>query len=632
MSRRLSFVFILLCSSITLAARVVPSIIVTKPTIHEHSLSGGPQSIITHAQINTTGVSGLGQALHHLGGVQLQDMTGNGSQTLVSMRGFGANAGSNTLLLVNGIPLTNPDIAPPDLNAIPVQNIKYIEVIAGSESVLYGDQAVGGVINIVTYEKSSDHLNLSCDAGSYDARDCRFDLSNHFQTTTYTLSGTVSRTNNYRAHNDYEQNLLLGSLLFPYSSGSIALDFKTAAENMQYPGALTEAQVHQNRRQASNNTDFFKDTSLFLHLHHKQQLPSDWLLETDFANRNMSGNGVLSIPFSQKRNTYFIRPVLRGKSYHTSIMTGLDLQADQYQLNSAFGRTDDTQQKYGLFGLLNAPIASRLILSAGARGAMQDSRLSSTTVSHYINRALTTTIGLTYQLTPEAALYIRRAGSFRFPKADENASTTNGQPLRTQRGMAYETGAEWQHEQYTAKLNLYQLTLKDEIAFDPFQTSEQPFGSNRNLAPTIRRGASLSGRDQLLSWLTADGQLTAVSARYQHGIYAGNRIPLVSQALLHAGMDIHPLEHWNVYMEGVFTGNQYPANDDANAAGQIGGYTIYNLNIRYHIKRVSAAFHINNIFNQYYYFYTVIQPGLPGEFFYPAPGRNFLFTISYDIA
>src|SRR3990167_1996128 len=63
--------------------------------------------------------------------MQIYDASGTGSQAAIGIRGFGANAGTNSLILLNGIPLTNPDLAPPDLNTLPLEAIRAIEITAG---------------------------------------------------------------------------------------------------------------------------------------------------------------------------------------------------------------------------------------------------------------------------------------------------------------------------------------------------------------------------------------------------------------------------------------------------------------------------------------------------------------------
>ena len=82
-------------------------------SLFQHSLlqtsfTGAPKHILTQQVITTNGSATLTDMLRSAGGLQLHDASGNGSQAAISMRGFGANAASNTLILLNGIPLTNP--------------------------------------------------------------------------------------------------------------------------------------------------------------------------------------------------------------------------------------------------------------------------------------------------------------------------------------------------------------------------------------------------------------------------------------------------------------------------------------------------------------------------------------------
>lgn len=631
MNVRIVFIIAMMMAAQVFAqtSSVIPPIIIKRKPI---SLTSGPSNTISQEDITSSGVTTLPQVLQNLGGVQLQDLSGNSSQVLLSMRGFGANASSNTLLLLNGIPLVNPDLAPPDLNAIPLNQITAIAITAGSESVLYGDQAVGGVIDIQTNLQSKSHYLYSCVGGSYNQANCSLAVNNFYNQLQYNLTLNHNQTNNYRDHNDYSQNYFSASGLYPYATGKLRLFFNAENEYMEFPGALTATQVRENRRQATNSIDYFKDNNGFFHLQWLQNLSDSWQLRINTSRRQMAGNGVLSVPFTQDRKTNFIKPELSGALGKWLLISGLELQQDQYDLNSSFGDTNNNQQKYSLYGLSNFTLTPTWHFSLGARGAMQDDQLLSFQNQDSINRALATTIGVNYTPSNDLNIYLRRAGSYRFPKADENATAPIGvNGLKTQRGEAYETGFDQQTDQYSLKGQIYILNLQDEIAFDPTQTPQQPFGSNINLPPTVRRGLSLSGKDKLTNQLELGTQLNLVDAVFQSGINTGNRIPLVSAMILHGGINYSLSDNWQFYTEALFTGNQYSANDDGNVGIKLGGYTIYNLTIRYVRNAFTASLHLNNIFNKYYYFYTVYNQGEPSEFFYPAPDRNVTLSLSYAV-
>ena len=103
-------------------------------------------------------------------GVKLKDLygTGFGVKQSVDIRGFGDTAQSNTVILLNGQRLTNIDLNLVDFSAIPKASIDRIEIIVGNSSVLYGNNATAGSINIITNQsiKSNDDINTKFSFGS----------------------------------------------------------------------------------------------------------------------------------------------------------------------------------------------------------------------------------------------------------------------------------------------------------------------------------------------------------------------------------------------------------------------------------------------------------------------------------
>lgn len=619
-------VVLYLSASTLLATEKIPPVIVSKPLTYSHK----PSVVISSSDMQKQGVATLSEALQSFGGIQLQDTTGNGSQVAISMRGFGVNASSNSLLLVNGIPFTNPDIAPPNLNQIPIDDIAFIEIYTGSESVLYGDQAVGGIINIITKKKLKNNVTLSCGLGSYNKYECNGGLQNRWKDLRYAMNVESFHTDNYRAHNDYDLTDFSGELLYPYSTGSLQFNYKIDKEKMLYPGALSAAEVDQNRRAANNNIDFFSDWNGFYHLRHLHSINDNWMVETDLTRRTMNGNGVLFSPFTQSRTIDFLKPVVKGKVGHVMTESGVDVENDRYTLDTDFGNTFDKLQKYSIFALIKIPSTDKLIFSIGGRSAMQHSDLQSPDDIVINNYAGATTINGTYQYNENTSFYLRRAGSFRFPKVDEMASTTPGTILKTQYGVAYETGASNKYRNLSSQFELFQLNLHDEITFDPTQTAQDPFGTNRNLPPTKRVGFSFDEKFEMTNALSLTCQYHFVDAKFSSGVNIGKQIPSVAENIFHLGLNYHFLEDWIFFSEAVYTGSQFPANDDANISHKIGGYTIYNASLHYQLQQFSASLRLNNLFNKFYNLYTVYTPSTNTDSFYPAPGRNFYFTMQYE--
>src|SRR5436305_9620941 len=116
-------------------------------------LAGASTTVITADDIAHSPAQTVQEIIAQVPGVQLTSLFGgvNGAQTTVDVRGFGAFATANTLVLINGRRLNDIDMAGVDLSTIPLNSIERIEITRGnSGAVLYGDNAVGGVVNIDT--------------------------------------------------------------------------------------------------------------------------------------------------------------------------------------------------------------------------------------------------------------------------------------------------------------------------------------------------------------------------------------------------------------------------------------------------------------------------------------------------
>ena len=111
-------------------------------------------SVVTAEDIALTGASSLTEVLRSQAGIQINDNIGNGSRASVTMRGFGSNNVNNILIVVDGRKLNNPTLEAPLLSSVALKDVERIEILQGSGGVLFGDQAVGGVINIITRFKS----------------------------------------------------------------------------------------------------------------------------------------------------------------------------------------------------------------------------------------------------------------------------------------------------------------------------------------------------------------------------------------------------------------------------------------------------------------------------------------------
>ncbi|MCW5212721.1 TonB-dependent receptor, partial [Desulfobulbus sp. TB] len=123
--------------------------------------------VFSQEDLKETGARVLTDALHQTAGLQMNECQGNGEMSMVSMRGMPLMGSRYVHVLVDGVP-RNTARDSVDWSAIPLVNIERVEIIKGPASALYGKNALGGVINIITKTGGTEHqVDLTAGYGSY---------------------------------------------------------------------------------------------------------------------------------------------------------------------------------------------------------------------------------------------------------------------------------------------------------------------------------------------------------------------------------------------------------------------------------------------------------------------------------
>ncbi len=123
--------------------------------------------VFSQEDLKKTGARVLTDALHQTAGLQMNECQGNGEMSMISMRGMPLMNSQYVQVLVDGVP-RNTTVDTVDWSAIPLMNIERVEIIKGPASALYGKNALGGVINIITKTGGTEHqADLTAGYGSY---------------------------------------------------------------------------------------------------------------------------------------------------------------------------------------------------------------------------------------------------------------------------------------------------------------------------------------------------------------------------------------------------------------------------------------------------------------------------------
>lgn len=613
----------------------VPDVVIysTSPETHSSKTdkSSAPVTHISRRQIVRSGAKSVGDVLRTLPGLQLQDLNGTGTQEVVSLRGFGDNAAQNSLILIDGVPLANPDMGTPELNAIPLEAIERIEVIQGSQGVLYGNQAVGGVVNIITRTPEQTSAGIQTGFGRYEGK-----YFSGYQAGTwqkqwhYFIDGRWLTSNNDRDHNRNNEGFIFGKVQYDYSSGDLAITYNFHHQYLLYAGALTPAQEAENPKQAQNDTDFGIQDEHFVHLQQKQTLTPHWQAVTDLSERYEQGNIFLGGQgFAQQRQVFLAEPKWIGTWDSLVLTTGVVASLDEYALKNIQPPETASELENDVYGQAQIKLSPKWTLDLGGRYAQNRNDLQAEPGLSNENRVSVMTTGLRYQWTPELQWYVRRDGNFRFPKADEDLFTpTNVHGLQAQTGVSYETGILFQQAKWQANLQLFELDLKNEISFDPTQLAVQPWGANRNLDPTRRRGAMLANDYTMTKKWRFGWAYTRLDPRFRSGLYQGNQIPFVAKNSFQIHQNYQILPDWNFYSEAVYTGSRYPYNDVSNQGPKLSPVILINLSSRYRIQSWYLEVRINNLTNHFYNAMSTVSYGQIYD--YPAAGRNYWVSLGYD--
>ena len=636
------------------ATTEIPPVIVSAARTEQSTLTT-PASItvITREEIEAGGARHITEVLRGQGGVQINDLYGDGSRATVDLRGFGETAASNTLVLVDGRRLNNPDIAAPDLNSIALEDVERIEIVQGSAGVLFGDQAVGGVINIITRKPGALRHVLKLSAGSYNTVQLHAMTSQALDSgVNYLLSLDARESDNYRDHNEASYLNGLGKLGYDYTTGSVFGELQYINDELNTPGTLFADEVIEDRRQVSPvfANDFSDAKTAIARLGLVQQIGDHWSFEGELTGRDTDGEFRLSSVFAaetevstQDRRVLEFTPRLIGiiQGWNETMLTlGMDAVASDYRLSSRFGDQSNDQSQGSLYAQAVIPASEVLDVTLGVRYAEVENQLQDTGMfatfpgGVRIEDDITVgTFGLAIRMDQNWRVLFRADQNYRFAKVDEYLQpvftpTFTPEILKTQQGLSVETGIEWQSGGNNARLMIYQLDVDDEIAYDPVNFA------NINLDETRRKGLITSGYWQQSNRQGYSASYTFIDAEVLSGPFAGKEIPLVARHSLLLGSDYKLTDRWQLYGELFAISDRVFAGDFSNVLGRLPGYGLVNVKAAYDYNDFTLTARINNLFNKEYSDVGQLSYDpvtfVEREAFFPSPEINFMLTAAWQ--
>lgn len=126
-----------------------------------------PVTVITRQDIEQSMASDLAELLRFEAGVDIGRNGGPGQSTSVFLRGTESN---HTLVLMDGVRINPGTVGGAAIQNIAPETIERIEIVKGARSALFGTDAIGGVINIITRRSDRVYFESAVGAGSFNTR------------------------------------------------------------------------------------------------------------------------------------------------------------------------------------------------------------------------------------------------------------------------------------------------------------------------------------------------------------------------------------------------------------------------------------------------------------------------------
>ena len=637
-------------STETPALTLEPIIVTPDRTTQEEALAPSNVTVISQEDIQNSGAHSVGELLDSSLGVHVYN-TGLSKTDNLDIRGFADTAVSDVLVLVDGHKINTIDQSGPDLIKIPIESIDRIEVLRGAGSVLYGDNAVGGVVNIITKKGEGKPTgSVEYDGGSYGTYAENINVGGSQKGLSYQMNQKYADTDGYRANSNLLSKDYDGK--FSYSLTDLLTvnsDIVSHQDKYSLPGPLYAADLATIGRRGSsfpynNNYALTRDNTFSLGADAKT-IAGDFSIDTSYTNRN-SFAYLDYAPYGAATVNYDITTLgILGKDVYKGVVLGHDFQAvagiDYYNSqNKILGGDTDTsnitvsKDEIGVYDNNTFWVTDKLSLNGGYRYEYAQYTFNDIGNTVYTIKNAHAPVGgggIKYEYAPGSNVHASVQQTFRFLATDEwysQYSTPNlNTNLKQQTGIQYEVGIKHNLNDITSiTVTPYWIDNKNEIFYDPYNVA---FGSNGNYGHTRRIGIEFGQETDLLKifpsrldQLKFNSNFTYQDPVLVSGPYNGHTIPMVPYTQASAGLEIGFLKHFTFNVEERFTGQEYAINDVLNQASREKQFWTTDIKLSYKLKNLELFMGVSNIFNEFYNDYAVMSTTSTTKVYYPAEGRT----------
>ncbi|MFO7277025.1 MAG: TonB-dependent receptor [Pseudomonadota bacterium] len=564
-------------------------------------------TVLTRADIESSQASSLQELLASVAGIDIDNAGGLGKATTVFMRGAESD---HTLLLVDGLRIGSATLGLPPFEHIPMEQIERVEIVRGPRSVLYGSDAVGGVIQVFTRDAGAPGFDVgaSLSGGSHDTRHVAAHIGGRGARGWLRLGAESLDTNGF--------NSCSGSLEPPGGCYTFEPDddgFRSRTGTLNAGVRLGESVTAELRALAVDGRTEYDGTFTNMteigeraaSLHVGAALGSAWRLRAAVGHsvdeQENFIDGSFQSRFDTKRDTASVQ-IEGSVASRLRLIAGVDYQDDRIDSTTQYART--SRGATGVFGELRASFEHWSVL--GGLRVEDNEQFGSHVVG---NVGIARSLGSAHRLTASwgTAFHMPTFNELYFPDGIGNPA------LAPEESESLELGVDGARGRLRWSVHAFQTDFDELIAFDLTSFT------SLNVAEARIRGAELQADWRGAGWRVG-GHVTLLDAEnLSEGADRGKRLP--RRARTSAALEVRRTwAHGALGARARWEGARY--NELSNDV-RLGGFLTVDLLAEQSLGSAwTVQARVTNLLDRRY----------STSAFFEQDGRNFGVTLRYRLA
>ncbi|MDP3087901.1 MAG: TonB-dependent receptor [Methylotenera sp.] len=584
---------------------------------HKDTETTYASEIHTAKQIEESGAATLYDFLAQQTSLNVLSSFGNKLTPSINLRGFGNENGyQNVVITVDGQRLNNNDQSSQLLGAIPLGNIERIEIAKGSGSVIYGDGATAGAIQIYTKKKTG--VTVSASLGNYGQNNSyinagiseqHIDLSASLAHDSFDGFSKKDATGQSDQSTSNTQNVKL--TIKPIDGLKFIAEGTSSRNDVRYVSPLTRQEFKNDPRSAGLNSSGGVNT--YTH----QGLNTDqWKLGTEYQINDAFN--LSATHFREDKTSEF--PTFAADYDYEGNEIALSFNADSVSAIAGFQNFDgdretssDVTSKDNRAFFVNAEyrpswISKAITLSAGARHENVDYTYKPT-FGNKLNQDESLNawdIGANYRFTSELSAFVNYNKSFQAPDIDRffgfdaSFNTVFNGLIDPAKVKTLNVGINHVVANNRLKVTAFRADIDDEIYLDPTLGF---FGTNSNLDKTNKYGVEVQDyfklNDQLNASFIYNYTRSIIDRENALGglVIKNKDLPGAPKHAVIANLNYKFLSQASLNLNHTWRSKSYVFNDFLNNAPQKqDNYESTNIALNYQYENLNFFTSVNNIF------------------------------------